>query len=511
MAKRSNFGHRQPNTPTRTSHTHSRKYHRQRGRQDESDESGAGAALSQELLPTEIWILVFAAVSGYETSNTGMPTIMAISHVSRSWRRLTLDSAALWTRIYIPLRPTFQHWPPSMLDLQLARSQGLPLDVTLDSQFSEQDIELYATWYPHWEYAVPEQYRRALMQLVPHVCRFRSLVFHMAQERVSTLPFTEAHLSSLDMGLPRSLCESWRALDNLVDLSLVRHDYTNNEKPTIVWPIRTTRIRSLRLHHVRVQWTPGALSSLCDLDLRGPVYAEGWSSDACMTYFELSAALGPKPALQRLTLAPLAMDMQGTDLDAGVDRLSLPQLRTLRLDGVSHATHILESLDAPDIRNVAVEDGTAISIVAKFVQFAAEDRERRFARVEHLWLSGTYPAAGFPVGLVAALPALRRAAFYGLAAAHVKRLLIELDTQTGNVVAWPCLRALTLSMRHLGNSPDAAVDYVRGMVETRALAASPLSQLNLLDEDGSRTSRELVDWLGARLSFHGLSKPELEA
>jgi hypothetical protein len=512
MAKHSNFSHWQPSLSTqpRTPRPAIRKHHRRRGRQDGSDECGARASFSDlELLPTDIWILIFsAAMSGEETSTTDMPTMLAISHVSRSWRRLTLHLPSLWTRVYIPIRPTFQHWPPSMLDLQLARSQGLPLDVTLDSKFSAKDEELYRAWLPYWTREVPERYREVLLQLAPHVCRLRSFVFHMAQERVSTLPLTEDHLSSLDMVVPRSLCDSWRALDNLVDVSLIRYDYSR-EGLTIVWPTRTTRLRSLHLHHVHVQWAPLALASLCELDLRGPVSAKDRTSNSCMTYSELSAALGPTPALQSLTLTSLAVGVQGRNLSAGIHRPNLSHLRALRLDGTCHATHILEFLDAPDIRSIAVEDGKATSVVWEVLKFVAEDRERRFARVEHLWLTSTYPASGFPVGLAAALPSLRRATFYGLAAAHVRHSLIEVDTQTGSAVVWHCLRVLTLSMRHLGDSSDAAVDYVRGLVETRALAGSPLSELKLLDEDGSRISRELVDWLGARLSFQNLSEPVL--
>jgi hypothetical protein len=510
MAKHPHFDHLQLNTPTRPPRTVSRKHHRQRNRRDESDKSGqASAIITLELLPTEIWILVFAAVSGYETSNTSMPTIMAISHVSRSWRRLTLDSPSLWTRIYIPLRPTFQHWPPSMLDLQLARSQSLPLDVTLDSKFSAKDEELYKTWFPYWMRKVPERYREALLQLAPHVSRFRSLVVNLTQRHVSTLPLTEDHLILLDMSVPHTICESWQALDNLVEVSLVRQDPSDVHFGgiTMVWPIHTTRLRFLRVHHIHVQWAPGALAGLCDLDLRGPVFGENWL-ESCMTHLELSTALGPAPALQRLSLAPLAVDVQGMDLGAEAGRLSLPHLRALRLDGTSHTTRILGFLDAPEIRSVAVEDSRATATVAEFLKFVAEDREWRFARVEQLWLASIHSVPGIHEGFVAALPTLCCAAFYGPVTAHVRRALVELHMQTGSTVAWPCLRTLALSMLFLGDSPEAAADYVRGMVETRASAGSPLSELKLLDEDGSRTSWELVDSLGALLSYHSISAPD---
>jgi hypothetical protein len=75
--------------------------------------------LAADSLPTELWVSIFAIGSGDEAPNAGMPFTLAISQVCQAWRRLVHSFSSLWTSVYVPLAPSYQHWPYATLATQL--------------------------------------------------------------------------------------------------------------------------------------------------------------------------------------------------------------------------------------------------------------------------------------------------------------------------------------------------------------------------------------------------------
>jgi hypothetical protein len=84
-----------------------------------------------ESLPTEILIAIFiAGISRRDNWSTALFP-KRLSHVSRRWRNIALDTSSLWTHVSIhaavPPRP---EW----LEVVLERSKACPIDLVLDFQ-----------------------------------------------------------------------------------------------------------------------------------------------------------------------------------------------------------------------------------------------------------------------------------------------------------------------------------------------------------------------------------------
>lgn len=149
-----------------------------------------------DLLPFDILSEVFQLAADEERwCFTPQPLPLALSHVSRYWRSVALDSAGLWTLVNLDLHgDTFGARKIDMLGEWLIRSQEWPLRLGINSQCTTplSDLPILAA------------------ALTPHLQRCRAL----------SLLFAEDH--SLLVKL--KLFASRTTLPNLEELSL--HSYT---------------------------------------------------------------------------------------------------------------------------------------------------------------------------------------------------------------------------------------------------------------------------------------------
>jgi hypothetical protein len=321
-----------------------------------------------------------------------MPFMVAVSHVCRLWRGLTLSCPTLWTNICVPIAPSYQHWPYSTLAMQLERSGELLLDVTITARFdSLADFELYQCWR-EWRWELPDQFTRVGRQLEPHARRIRTLVVHLPPLEM----WRNIVIFSPDVA----------SFEQLTELEILG-EMTRQEdrKPPVdsthylIWAIACApRLQRMNCRFVTFNsrlvepslWESALCRHLIHLDV-------GYSFDPVLSYSMLAAAQAQYSALQTLTLAIDSFRISLADVEAE-SRLLLCSLHSLRLYEVDtsgmdprwvpsekpRAGYLFALLDAPCLRLL---DLTGEHTVFDFLSHLADgDSDAGFGGLEHLCL-----------------------------------------------------------------------------------------------------------------------------
>jgi hypothetical protein len=340
--------------------------------------------LAADSLPTELWVSIFAIGSGDEAPNAGMPFTLAISQVCRAWRRLVHSFSSLWTSVYVPLAPSYQHWPYATLATQLRRSGDLLIDVIITALFdTPTDSDLYCSWRGDWQRELPAQLIRVGRQLTPHAQRIRSL-------RI------ELPLIDPGSGIWNLFGSDVHMLGQLTRLEVLggaqSHDTWSPPSVTLYWnSLCLPRLEAMRLQGVSFIWDgPDLFESagrhLVHLDL-------GWSHQS-VKYSELASALGDDCQLESLIIAVKTLEIFEWDVSAG-RHLTLSRLHTLRLHeregpyssrypGPHEVTavNLFVLLVMPVLRTLELEgNGTPV----EFLTLLSEGNAP-FARLKHLRL-----------------------------------------------------------------------------------------------------------------------------
>jgi hypothetical protein len=285
-----------------------------------------------------------------------MPFMVAVSHVCRFWRGLTFFCPTLWTKICVPVAPSYQHWPYSTLAMQLERSGELLLDVTITARFdSPTDVELYHKWSREWRYDLPGQFARVGRQLGPHAQRIRTLIVHLAP--------VDMWGDFMIFGPNVAGLEQLTELEILGDTKSRELGKPVNSAPSLGWSaVSLPRLQRMHFHFVNIWWGG---SSLYESACRQLVHLDlGYFTMPTLYYSNLVDALGQHPAMQTLSLAVDSIAVSLADVEAQ-QRLLLSNLRSLRLYEVDpfavkrrprrekpRAGYLFSLLDAPCLRSL---------------------------------------------------------------------------------------------------------------------------------------------------------------
>lgn len=404
---------------------------------------------------------------------------IAISHVSRWWRRQALSLPFIWTCIHVvPQQPP--HYA-TVAKLYLERSRDLPLSIffqCFSKEFERNDtiqFEWPETCKPVWM-----RLKTTWKHLLEEKDRWRHLTMYMWHEESAADVLT----SLSGRRYPR--------------LEYFGYSLAFEQEFEIVPSIDAPLLATLRAE----SWFP---------DFRGPrrpfsrLTELKVDSVHCTVVELLRVIQEAAETLQRLSLCKVVHDAIGP---AQITIPPLPKLTHLLLEGIhdSHA-HNDQSLyrnicrAAPHLEMLSLAGRGVVSVLCTIGMV--------FDNLHHLGLPFDFdPHMGDFRGLFSATPHIRSVHLGGYT--HVASLLqatIDADEAAGGCVVWPTLHRLTLD--HGG---EWNMSGMRAFIEHRARVGKPLSGLgldNMVFKHVSNEDRETLRQLGVNIWNSGRFPPAI--
>lgn len=276
-------------------------------------------------LPSELLLVIFQEAVRSE-SNEGVRIEIAISHVSRRWRRLAVITPKLWTRACIS--PTIS---ATTLAAYVSRSSPLPLDIRIADWRGYRDMLNPDTWH----------FEQAFKVMAVSIARWRSLV---------VIHTSEAYLTYLIYNLRNS--GPFQSLEHVLIRGRAHGGFggTYPFLPTTVTPsLKVLDIEDLSLPDGFPRYAKSSsLTTLCLRGSTGPFHAMTPSS-----FFR--ALLMSAPNLTVLCLHGDPVSFMLENLEGSIRHLDVPNLDTLILRPGSLIVHflplVLKALRAPALRH----------------------------------------------------------------------------------------------------------------------------------------------------------------
>ncbi|KII86148.1 hypothetical protein PLICRDRAFT_43736, partial [Plicaturopsis crispa FD-325 SS-3] len=318
-------------------------------------------------LPNEMLINIFSEGPPEVLKGT-LPFPIAISHVSRYWRALALNTPSLWARIHTHPRHA-SAYPLPILTLFLARSRSHPLDILSgpydDVRFMTALLPLAARWRSFIAHDINVESARMLSPLyVPQLRRLcispvaRSSVSRLSQswfnlER-SPIPLFAGGAPLLEelaldtfallgyyhpADVPSS--SAYPALKHFCAHKVAGDHLHLNTRALRAWLTRTPLLQTLTVQPW-IQWDPNApppvdapIDLPCLTRLEIHCRAELGTSHYRGYLAHVLGGLLATPALERLVLRGPGLPAQFHDLASVLQcgRLTYPRLRALTIDG----------------------------------------------------------------------------------------------------------------------------------------------------------------------------------
>lgn len=405
-------------------------------------------------LPNELLTLIFEAGSALTepqlcehkspyvsiTVKKLPPFISAVMQVCRRWRQVAMHTPSLWTTLHIsrskkavdklPNIKDFRN-PLSWVNEHLARSQALPLDISLDCRHLST--------------------KTIFAQLTPESHRWRSLRITITS--VQELPTALVALKKVAAPI----------LETLEIASLKYHDSIS---PTVSSFFRNglaPRLAHVRLNRVNLSWLAFPLKDLTTLELRFVVWP---------TFPLLADMLADSPNLQHLLLH---IDNTAAKLLERQSRpsISIPSLKSLEIrlfsQGQPTICPFLQIFSTPALESLTMRDVTSSDWCRILVYFRIHGTG--YPLLRHLTLSCIKGLINVDSSAVRAFPQLTSLSLSGLYANAFFRLLVDEKTDDMfRVPVWP-----NLARVHVEGDANLNDELVQEAVDARQLMGRSVS------------------------------------
>ncbi|KDQ20023.1 hypothetical protein BOTBODRAFT_142645 [Botryobasidium botryosum FD-172 SS1] len=260
-------------------------------------------------LPTELLTIIFEYTTlppiNYTRWRQSRFTLLSISHVSKLWREIAINTPTLWSKFDV-----FNIGQP-FANVCFARSKNTLLD-----------LELYDETEAAWDSGTFDDHLRSQRgqmlarqrRLAEDPLLYRDLMAHMPRWR--SLKLAYEHLGQLSpLSAPAPHLEVFHLNNaNNSDYADYRHSL-----PCDIFDGRAPRLRDLKANHVYVSLAHPIITSLTSLCLKGIDYT-------CSSVHELLRALERCPLLERLELARLLLPFPDETTPTSAP-IALPNLR----------------------------------------------------------------------------------------------------------------------------------------------------------------------------------------
>lgn len=380
-------------------------------------------------LPNEILLMIFEEAVSSSTSEMEMCTTRRISHVSRRWRDITVNSPRLWRHVWV-----VPHVGPRILDLYVTRACGV-LDVEVSDWRDRRDLQRFDS---------------VLETFLTSSGRWRSLsVSYMCDTTLSHLVLKLSHSCSLPLlqhftfraMRPGQIC-TLPFLFNNIPSSLESLD-AENYLPT----------RDLSGIASRVAQTPSKLASLTlrrrSNDARALRIMIDFSAFRCMINFI--------PALTTLALYGQPIRFRESPIsDKESAIVTIPHLQKLILHpGVlkpRYLQHTISSIHAPSLRHfeLVFPDPKAKASRQSIAELLFDPTRNRakFPLVDNVVLHNA-SNANTALSFINAFPAASHVTIGGLDVGFFLQTLRARSPKLCNCTSphygyWHCLRTLIL-------------------------------------------------------------------
>lgn len=403
-----------------------------------------------------------------EETNTLSNSPITFTHVSRRFRQVALAVPTIWTCVHVtPYQNSTYH---RMLDLQLERSQALPLSVTFmcntDSvELNDEMIDdqaRYITDFAYWE----RHFQTCWGTVVSSIHRMRRLAFLARHGDI---------ISALLDGMLSMLTSDPVSMPRMEYLELYLHDMADAYTAEV--NLMAPRLSDLRLYNVYFSQlsTPAAFKNLSKLVLTHWNIGHG----SAPNLNEVFSALGE-------SLETLVMNNASATYTS--IPFNLPQLRYLILKDMNNMPSWTDfmhkvSAGAPKLSQLKIfsEHSRHLSWDHRFTTpvFGAVRELVLFIRAERSSLRSSENFSPF----FSAFPSVKHIRITGENAPSYLTILLEPwkpHSSSGPATTMcPSLEKLTYSSFRLNNADDK--DLLPKLVEYRTAIGSPIKEL-VVDE-----------------------------
>jgi hypothetical protein len=366
-------------------------------------------------LPNEILCYIFEIGKALSNSPGKYPPVtfsrdskfeVLVSHVSSHWRAVALGCPALWSNI--------RGWmAPSRIleefETYLERSKGYPLDVTFS-----------------FDSALPQSEREmALISLISaHVGRWRNVCLDMEFLPTYLMVLASIHKHSAPLLQYFSICP-------------FSDPPANSDDPH--GPIFTggaPNLKHLRLSGSALSILQPPLGAVTTLHLEYP------NKDWSMTYTRFNDIISSSHLLENLSMYGIVI----TEWPTGLRTLSIPSLRSLRMQGTADFVYALTSaIAAPYLDSLVVAECTDDDTTHPWdpIPFLESPEVPKFPRLRTLTFKDCYLTSWTSQNVFHALPTITHFALLGSFGVETLKALGDDCTQPSEL-PWPGLHTLTI-------------------------------------------------------------------